>query len=80
MSTQQRQRVPHPEAIPPTVRNVYNLLMHKQTEYVKEEINRSMMFAQVGNDRKEYALSSLRHEGMENPKEKIDYVTVIVNS
>ena len=49
-STQHRQRVIHPESMPPTVRNVYNLLPQKQTEYVKENIDWSMSFAQVGND------------------------------
>ena len=49
-STQQRQRFIHSEDMPPMVRNVYNIRPRKQTDYMEENINRSMSLAQVGND------------------------------
>ena len=57
--TQQIQRFVHPEAISPTVRNVYNIRLQNKTDYVKEEINQSMLFAQVGNYLNKDSLSLL---------------------
>ena len=37
-STQQRQRIIHPEAMPSTASNVYNLRPQKQPDYAKENI------------------------------------------
>ena len=42
MSTQQRQRVIHPEAMLPTARNAHNLCPQKQPEFAKENIDCSM--------------------------------------
>ena len=50
MSTQHRLWVIHPEAMLPMVRNIYNIRPRKQNDYVKENNDRSMSFAQVGND------------------------------
>ena len=38
-SAQQHQRVIHPEAMPPTGRNLYNLCPRKKNDYVKEKID-----------------------------------------
>ena len=38
-SEQQRRKSIQTESIPPTVRNVYNLLLWKKTEYVEENID-----------------------------------------
>ena len=77
-STQQRQRVIHLEAIPPTVRNVYNLRPRKKTDYAKENIDRLMLFAPVGSYLNKDVLYLFQHKETEHYEEKIDYVTVIV--
>ena len=66
MSTQQRRRVVQPEDMPPMVRNVYHLPLRKQNDYVKENIDRSMTFAQVGNYLNEDALLFFHHKGMKH--------------
>ena len=80
MFTQQRQRVIHPEAMLKMVSNVYNLRLQKQTDYVKENIYRSMPFTQVRTDLNEDSLLLFRHKVMENYEETIDYDTVILYS
>ena len=64
----------------PRVMNVYNIHPQKQTDYTKEKINRSMSFAQVGNDLNEDTVSFLQHKGMEHSKDTIDHETVIAYS
>ena len=54
--TQHRLRVIHPEAMSPTVRNVYNLRPRKQTDYAKESIDKSMSLLKFGNDLNKDAL------------------------
>ena len=76
-STQQRRRVIHPEAIPPTVSNLYNNRPWKQTDYMKEDIYILMSFAQVWNDLNEDALPFLQHKVMGNSEYNIYYTTVI---
>ena len=58
-SIQQKQRVVHPKYTPPIVRNVWNLHLWNQTDYMKENIDQSMSFAQVGNVQNEDKLSFL---------------------
>ena len=41
-SMPQLRRVFHPGSMPPTVRNVYNLCLRNQTDYVKKNIDRLM--------------------------------------
>ena len=79
-STQQIQGVTNPEFMPPMVRTVYNLRPRKQTDYLKEYIDRSMFFSQVDNDIIKDKLSFLRYKGMKIYEETIDYATVIVYS
>ena len=57
--------------------NLYNLRPQKQTDSMKENINRSMLFAEVGNDINKDALLFLHHEGMEHYEDTIDYETLI---
>ena len=40
---------------------------------MKENINRSISFTQFGNDLNEYELYFLKHKGMENSEETINY-------
>ena len=77
-SKRQQWRVIHPDAMPPTASNVFNIHPRKQTDYMKERIDRLMLFAQVGNYLKEDALSFLKHKWMENSEETIVYATVSV--
>ena len=77
MYTQQSQRFIQPEAIPPTVMNVYNLRPWKQNDYVKEKIYQSILFTHFGNDLNKDALYLLKHGGTQNSEETIDYATVI---
>ena len=44
---------------------------------MKENIDRPMLFVQVGNDIKEDTFIFLQHEGMEHSEDKINYVTLI---
>ena len=46
-STKQRQRVILSEFMPPMVRDVYNIRAWKQHDYVNDDINLLMLFAQV---------------------------------
>ena len=64
MSTQKLQRFIHPEAMPPTASNIYNLRPRKHTDYVKENIYQSMPFAQVCIDLNKDALLSLQNKVM----------------
>ena len=61
---QKRQSFIHPEAIPTTSRNVQNIRPWKKNNYVKEKINQSMSFEQVGNDLNKDALLYLQHKVM----------------
>ena len=55
-SAQKRQRAIHTEAMPPTVRNLYNLRLWKKNDYVRQKTDQSLLFAQVGNDLNEDSL------------------------
>ena len=61
----------------PMVSNVYNLHLWNQTDYVKENIDWSMSFTQVGNYLNKGSLSFLQNKVMENYEDTIDYSSVI---
>ena len=42
--------------MPPTVMNIYNILPWNQTDYMKENIDWYISFAQVGNELNEDAM------------------------
>ena len=63
--------------MPLTVRNVCNLHSQKQTDYVKEKIYQSILFAKVGDDLNKGELLLLYNKGMEHSDDKIDYESII---
>ena len=62
------------------VRDVYNIRAWKQHDYVNDDINLLMLFAQIENDLDEDTLSYFRSKGMENYEETVDYAIVIAYS
>ena len=73
----QRRWVIQPEEIPLAVRNVYNIFPRDQTDYVKEKVNISISFTQVGNNLNTDELHFLQNEGTKHPEQTFDYSTVI---
>ena len=73
----QRRWVIQPEEIPLAVRNVYNIFPRDQTDYVKEKVNISISFTQVGNNLNTDELHFLQNEGTKHSEQTFDYSTVI---
>ena len=50
MSMQHHQNYIHPYAMPPTVRNVYNIRPWDNADYMKKKVDLYMLFMHVGNN------------------------------
>ena len=70
-TTQKRQRVIQPEAMPPTARNVYNIRLWNENNYAKEDINQLMLFTQVGNEINEDACRSCSTKEWKIPRRQL---------